>query len=281
MGTERMSKRGTDDLPELARDGLVVWVRRALEMAERMVRGRTLDEDGHLAFMCLCFLSKQIDHGVALLILDSHKNRDVLLIARTMFEGQCLLLWAAQEPDVRPRRWRALTWVHDWRLCRSRQAEGKPYDAEYMRRAETMLAAFGDLVLTPRARSSRASGAALPADPYITGWRDGKTIKDVCVKVGAQSAHATLYGSFSEWHHWGPVALAEAIDRGDEGILYEAWSAIDSASALATAFSCLMDTMKLVSTHLRLEMEGEIQDLRTQYVQWNEAKIREWKGADV
>src|ERR1022692_650147 len=66
-----------------------------------------------LAFMTLTFAGKQLEHAHSVLILD--ESVDAILIVRSMLEGLCQLLWSAQEPGDRPKRWRVFAFVRDWR----------------------------------------------------------------------------------------------------------------------------------------------------------------------
>ena len=107
---EDMEEKAKRDLP-----GLREWVKRLLSLAEEMtqlVADVPYSEEDHLSLMAWCFLSKQIDHlrSVDKLI----PSRDAILVARTIIEGLCQLLWAAQEPATRPFQWRAFAWVQKW-----------------------------------------------------------------------------------------------------------------------------------------------------------------------
>ncbi len=86
------------------------------------------DED-HLGFMGLCFLSKQTDHMSAILKLYPHP--DIRLISRTMIEGLTQLLWCFRNPD-KAFQWRAFAWVSDWRLSKSMQTDGKSVSNGHM-----------------------------------------------------------------------------------------------------------------------------------------------------
>src|SRR5688572_9248803 len=72
-------------------------------------RPYTFDRDNDLAFMTLTFAGRQIEHARSVLVLGS--SLDTALIARSMLEGLSQLLWASQEPEDRPLRWRAFVYV--------------------------------------------------------------------------------------------------------------------------------------------------------------------------
>src|SRR5688572_11319416 len=92
---EDARQRAQRDLPRLRQS-----VKELLALAHEITENVAYSEKDHLAFMALCFLSKQIDHTQSVLALIP--SRDVILIARSMIEGLCQLLWAAQEPDRLP-----------------------------------------------------------------------------------------------------------------------------------------------------------------------------------
>ncbi len=95
-----------------------------------------LDDSDHLGFMTLCFLSKQIDHMVAVLKLFPHP--DMQLIARTMIEGLSQLLWCFKEPE-QAFLWRGYAWISDWRLSREMIAKGQEVPPEHLRNIETFI----------------------------------------------------------------------------------------------------------------------------------------------
>ncbi len=121
---------------------------------------RFCDQD-HLAFMALCFLSKQIDHTKSILVLIP--SRDTILIARSMIEGLCQLLWAVKDPDVRPRQWRAFAWDHDWRLVQAKIKGGESIDPEVLKGIQDGLRRFGNQFLKERERVAFRPGNAVAA----------------------------------------------------------------------------------------------------------------------
>jgi hypothetical protein len=156
---EDVHQRAKRDLPKLRQsvDGL-------LALANEMVENVPYSESDHLAFMALCFLSKQIDHTRSVLALIP--SRDVVLIARSMIEGLCQLLWAAEDPDRLPLQWRAFAWVHDWRVMQTKNAAGEPVDPKRRAGIESALRLYGDQFLTTKAKIARDNSTPLPADPY-------------------------------------------------------------------------------------------------------------------
>lgn len=261
---EQIDHRCERDLPELRE-----WLNRLLRLADQMPHDVTYSEDDHLGFMALCFLSKQIDHARSVLALIP--GRDAVLIARSMIEGLGQLLWAANEPDVLPLKWRSFACVHDWRVMQGKVASGEPVDQERRSAIEEALRNFGEQFLTREARQARDKGRAMPVDPYCKNWRSGRQIGQICESVGGQALHRRLYAPFSDWQHWGVAGLGRALTRQDTRIVYSSLSASDSAATIATAFQCLLQTAEIVDKRLAMGLAQQISELKSGYVSWHGA----------
>jgi hypothetical protein len=256
---EDARQRAQRDLPRLRQS-----VKELLALAHEITENVAYSEKDHLAFMALCFLSKQIDHTQSVLALIP--SRDVILIARSMIEGLCQLLWAAQEPDRLPLQWRAFAWVHDWRVMQAKNATGEAINPEQRAAIENALDLYGDQLLTTKAKKAQDNGIPLPADPYHKDWRIGRQIFQICESIGATDLYRYLYDPFSDWHHWGAGGLGEAITRPENQVVYSSLSPTDIASALAVAFQCLWQTVELTNQHLGLGMTSKISELRNEYL---------------
>mgnify|MGYP005840280711 CR=1 FL=1 len=252
-------QRAERDFPALRQ-----WVEKLLALADKMMNNVRYSEDDHFAFMALCFLCKQIEHTKSILALIP--SRDVILIARSMMEGLAQLLWAAREPDVLPLRWRAFAWVHDWRVMQAKIKAGEPVDPELSVAIESALQKYGDQFLTSKAQKAQKKGASLPPDPYHKDWRTGYKPQDIFASVGGEDLYNKLYKSFSDWQHWSAAGLGKAITRQGDRIIYSATSSTDAATALAVAFQCLLQTVKLVVDHLGIELTSETSELRDGYI---------------
>lgn len=220
--------------------------------------------------MALCFLSKQIGHLRSIVILIP--SRDATLIARSMIEGLCQLLWAAREPATHPLQWRAFAWVHDWRVMQAEIAQGRPVDPKRRTDIEDALQKYGDQFLTKKARETRKQGTPLPSDPYHDNWRCGCQLWQICESVGGAELYRILYEPFSDWHHWGVGGLGKAIARQENRIAYSSSSPTNAAAALRCGFQCLLQTVKLTDRHLSLGSAAKITELRNDYIAWHEAR---------
>jgi hypothetical protein len=254
-GVGNEDEKAKRDLPALRQ-----WVNRLLALAHEMILHVRYSEEDHLGFMALCFLSKQIDHLKSIVTLTP--SRDAVLVARSMIEGLCQLLWAAADPATRPLQWRAFAWVHDWRVMQAKVAQGELVDPERRTAIENALRQYGDQFLTSKARQARDQGAPLPPDPYHDNWRCGRQMRQICEAVRGEDLYRRLYEPFSDWHHWGVRGLGEAIERQGNRVVYSSLSPADSAAALASGFRCLLQTVELTDRHLGMGLASKVSELR-------------------
>lgn len=133
-------QRAEQALPEL-RD----WLYRLLALTDEMAYGVKYSDEDHLSFMALCFLGKQVDHARSVILLIP--SRDAVLVARSMIEGLVKLLWAESHPDVLTLKWRAFSYVHDWRVLREKARKGEAVDEDRRTSIEEALREFGEQFL--------------------------------------------------------------------------------------------------------------------------------------
>ena len=92
----RDSKKGGNNFGNQQRPSLD----QLIDTGKRLQQGCRYSEGDHLAFMTLCFLSKQLDHAKSVRILV--RSTDAILVYRSIIEGLCQLAWAAWKPQERP-----------------------------------------------------------------------------------------------------------------------------------------------------------------------------------
>lgn len=187
---EDPNQKAQRDLP-----GLRQWANNLLSLATEILGKTQYSEKDHFGFMAFCFLSKQIDHMRAILALN--ESRDVGLIARSMLEGMCQLLWAAKDAETRALRWRTFAWIHDWRVMQGKILTGEVVDTERRTLIEEAVRQYGVLFLTEQARSNREKGKPLPKDPYHRNWT-GKAAKEIFDSVEGKTLYLKLYKPFSD-----------------------------------------------------------------------------------
>ncbi len=256
-----MEDKAKRDLP-----GLREWAQRLLSLSNEAAANCQYPEEDDLGFMASCFLSKQIDHLESIVILVP--RRDAVLVARSMIESCCQLLWAAQDPDTRPSQWRNFVWIRDWRVMKEMIARGETVDPETRSRIEDELRKSGDRYMKGKARKARDNGAPWP-DPYHDDWRCGTTIWETCKSVGGEDLYRKIYKPFSDWQHGGVSKLGEAIKREGNRIVYSSYSPRDSATVLAVGFQCLLQTVEFTNNHLKMGLGTKISELHNNYIVWN------------
>ena len=239
------------------------WLKKLAPFCNSIVRGVPLQADDHLGFMALQFHAKQLGHAEAVVVLGDHP--DTALIARSMLEGLCLLKWAKQDPVARGLQWRSFSLVIDWRFAKEEEKKDAPVMADKLRTIEQRIAEQGDALLSSKAIEARTKGTALPVDPYIRTWYRPQ-LRQVFEAVGAGDLYDGPYYFMSEWHHWSPGGLAQAMWFREGEIGYAAKSPMVHAASLANCFQCLVETSQLVNTHLGLGHDAAFADIINSYV---------------
>ena len=256
---------------ELIQD-LKDWTTRLFEVADRTLAAVELKEDDHLGFMATLFLRKQVEHLRSIHALLPRK--DVVLVARSMVEGLCQLLWAQQKPE-RAWRWRAFAYVHDWRLQNLRARQGIRPDPARRDKIEDALRELGDSFLTKKAKRAKDSGCDLPEDPYQKHWRVDFNLLEFCKEHDVERLYTEAYDPFSDWHHWGVDGLGAAIQRVEGQIVYKPDSLNDCAVSLTAAFQCLFQTVQVADKWFHLGMGKELMDLRAGFLEYHRTAPQE------
>jgi len=249
--------------------GLRRWVNDLLALTDEIMQRVPYSEDDHFGFMALCFIGKQVDHMKSILMLD--ESPDVALIARSMIEGLCQLLWTTKDPGTRGLQWRAYSYIHDWRVMQEKIEAGEPVDKESRARIKKGLRLYGDQFLKPEARKKRDKGEPLSKDPYRKGWTEHQ-VRQICEEVKGELLYLHLYRPFSDYHHWNPSGLGVAIKRQQNRVIYSSGSPQVTATALAIAFHCLLQTVEVVDKHLKLGVTGRVAELGDGFIAWYEAQ---------
>lgn len=232
-------------------------------VCDSMVAGKEFGSTDHFAFMALHFNAKQLGHAEAILQLSDHP--DTALIARSMLEGLCLLKWTQQDPESRSLQWRSYGLVIDWRTAREQERNGVPGAPARREDLEKRIAERGDALLSTKALDARSKKEPLPSDPYLKTWYRPQ-IKQIFEAVGAQSLYEGPYFHMSEWHHWSPGGLAQAIWQQDNMVGYSAKSPVLRMGAVATAVQCVAETGEILDGRLALGQGAHIAEIIRSYV---------------
>lgn len=257
------NQKAKQDLPGLRR-----WASKLLALSDEIGKIRYSEND-HFGFMALSFLGKQREHMKSIIILN--ESPDVVLIARSMIEGLCQLLWAFKDPNILGLQWRAYSFIQDFRTIQTKIAAGESVAEESRAKNEEGLRLYGDQFLTPKERNKRDKGVPLKKDPYRKNWMKHQ-VRQICEKVEGELLYEHLYRPFSGYHHWDPRGLAIAIKRDQNRVLYSAKSIEYAASALAVGFQCLLQILEVVDRHLELDIASRLAQLRDGYIAWRRAQ---------
>lgn len=248
-----------DEVAERSIHHLRECVEALRDIVNEALSDAAMQDSNHLGVMAAVFLSKQLDHAVAVLRLGDHP--DTALIARSMLEGRCQLIWAAKDPAERPLAWRSSAWIADWRTMRKADDAQEPVADERRAAISRQLEKYGAQFLK---RSARATNKPLPDDPYRRDWYPG-TVHDLFAATDSLELYDTLYMSFSEWHHWSAAAIGHAIHRSSDGVMYCASAPWKEATALACAFQCLLETALVADDALGLGLAERLFSLVQRY----------------
>lgn len=219
-----------------------------------------ISSDDDFALMALCYLSKQVDHARAILLLGD--SPDTVLIVRAMLEGLVQLKWAAQEPAARAKKWRDFASVHNWRALRALMAQGEMVDSSVAHQIRQALEATGEAFLK-RTRPLPVVSDAQQGDPFHPSWVCMKT--DQIFKAVDGEALYAIYKSFSDWQHWSIGGIGRSLVPSANGIDYTAHENGWDLAALALTFQCLFETAELVKNHLGIGHDQQLQRERDNF----------------
>ncbi len=220
-----------------------------------MSQGGTAQRDDDMGFMTYVFLSKQLDHATGILKLENHP--DTQLIARSMLESRCQLLWAYQDPKPRALMWRAFVVIVDWRTLQAQDLRGEMVDATTRSNALRRVGEIG-------AQFRKARGGT--ADAYRREWHPLRSVRAIFEATNSMELYTDLYGPLSEWHHWSPGGAGRAVTHTDGEFVYDARSDTMRATALAAAFQCLHDTPAVADRWLNLGIAVQLADVCKRYI---------------
>lgn len=255
------SNKALQDIPNL-----IHFVDKLLELSDTMTQKAKFDGMDHLALMSLCFVSKQIEHLRSIRILvDAKQYRDAGLIARSMIEGLCILLWAARKPQNRPLHWRSYAWVEDYKLMLKKEKAEEKVDPAYKSKIIEQLRIYGAEFLTLEAKKKQSNHLPLPRDPYRNKWID-KNVYEICKEVEGDLLYEKIYRETSQWIHWTIKGMSSAIHQKDMEFMYVNTSADMGATALASGFQSLFKSAKLLDSHLTLGFGDKLDDIFNNYI---------------
>jgi hypothetical protein len=227
------------------------------------LRGIQNNKD-HMGLMAFLIENKQLEHLKSIKILNDNKQyRDTQLIARTMAEGLALIYWASQDPDKRPLQWRSCAWVEEFV-----NYYGKKEHAEYKKEIEVMLSKLCKPFLKPGSKNKSMS--KITPDDYVRScrWEEmtGGVYKVANIKktfgdAGIKRIYETYYANASNWAHWNPIAIAEALKTESDVPNYSKETKYLGAIGYICGFKFLMQSTKFLNGYFKLEFDETLDEL--------------------
>jgi hypothetical protein len=225
------------------------------------------ESDG-LGFMALCFASRQAEYLKSVcMLVDAHQFSAALLVARCMLEGLGLLKRAAQDPQTLPRQWRTYAAIENLQRLTKFDANRHTIDPEKRAEIERQVQTYGPEFYTGDARDCVRKGKALPQNPYRPNWYGGETIRDVFDKVCGALLYEWVYWNGSRLMHWTVGSVAEGLSWPQrDTVVYRSDPPRSAATALATGFQALLETLALCDSHLSLGISARLREVEQAYL---------------
>ena len=256
------SAKALQDIPRR-----IQFAHKLIELADAMTLKANFSEMDHLALMSLCFVCKQTEHLRSITILtESKQYRDAGLIARSMIEGLCILLWAARKPQERLLQWKSYAWIEDYKLMLKKEKAGEKIDPATRERIKEQIKIYGPYFLKNKNKQFDSLHSSI--DPYRNKWIN-KNISEVCKEVEGDLLYEIIYRETSQWIHWTIKGMSSAIDRNDLTFQYTNASADIGATALASGFQSLFQSAKLLNDHKKMGFDNNLKVLSEEYANFH------------
>ena len=188
------------------------------------------DMGNDLNYMCKCFLKRQLTQLRSLILLKDED--DVILIARSMFEGSLYLAYSMKNIEM-ARRWRLFSLVVDMQRIQNSEEEVPENVADMIENFKPEV----DLLF------KKDNG------DYHKNWYGNKTIKKIARAVDDQYVYLydTYYSPMSEYHHWATAAFGKRYKLESNEIIETRSDEVklERVNALCMALSSTFSTLKL------------------------------------
>jgi hypothetical protein len=133
------------------------------------------------------------------------------------------------------------------------------------------LCMYGPIFLKKKHKGMPIDVNNITNDPFQNNWRDGNSIENICKLVGGDTLYEKAYRQFSAWHHWDASGLGQAIRRNNTKVYYTSLSESDSSMAVAIGFQCLIQTLEIAESHLKLGIGDEVNNIKEDYIKWHQS----------
>lgn len=189
------------------------------------------DMSNDLNYMCKSFSKRQLAQLKSLVYL--YDRDDVILIARSMFEGALYLSYSFKNNEM-SRRWRLFAFVHD--IKRINNGEAAPDEVKEL--IDKYAPEIDDLF-------KKNNG------DYERNWYGNKSIKQIARDTGEDfvQLYDKYYSQMSEYHHWTTSSFGKRY-KLDSGSIIETESEevkLERANSICMALSSAFSTLKVSS----------------------------------
>lgn len=249
----------------LASDKLISFTKKTFQSK---VKYRNDDE---FALMTLRFVCQQMEMLDSIIILiEKNKTDQAIILSRSCIEGMYLLLWAELKPKERGARWRDYMILEEYWSVPGKIADS--LKEEYLA-LQKQFDKYKDKFLTSKERANSYSGYEM--EKFHKNWYEGKTITDIFNEVNDtlwDEQYKSEYGDTKEqflegWRksskfiHWSPFALAHSIDRINGHTTFNpSLHSEEGTIALENGYKCLSITLGIMSNHLDINLNNEINE---------------------
>jgi hypothetical protein len=255
---EHQNLKAKNDIPKL-----ISWANKLISFSTIILQKQIIIRDNdHFGFMTILFIKKQIEHLKSILILiDNNQELDSVLIARSMIEGYSQLEYASKDKQQRAYRWRAFSWITDWRLARSEILSGHNVDEKQLNLINKSAKHISELFLRKnRSFIELQKNDKDIKDPFKNKWIN-ENYSEIIQKLN-RNIFYELYVPFSAWHHWCPSGIGKIIKLFSNKIIYNKAAPDQAASSIAIGMHCLLQTLEIFDFHFKLKIDQEITKFR-------------------
>lgn len=246
------------------------------ETAEKlMIYGETIlslelkhGTDDHLAFMCVTFCRRQMEHMKGLIALFNNQcYQDMLNIARSMLEGLAILHSGFIDKFNVPLRWRAFCWVTDYRIALKKVNEGIIIDEESKHRIKSGLEQYAK----PFLKKNMSIKVDFKSDPFIARWdidSKGKRIslKQQFIEMNA-SALYEVYKDMSDWNHWSIRGIGIITHREENEFSFNYKNMQNAKYAFTNGILAFTESFKWLDGHMKLGTNKERTLILNEYLE--------------
>ncbi|OBV41605.1 hypothetical protein ASR47_10378 [Janthinobacterium psychrotolerans] len=204
-----------------------------------------------LHFMCKIFSKRQAEQLKSLNILSENNYNDLILVARSMFEGSIYLANSIKDKDM-CLRWRLYSVLHDKKRM-DKEGNAPP---EIVDMINKWLPEIDRLF-------KKKNGE------YQKNWH-GKTIKDLAANAGDEFLHFynNYYSLMSEYHHWDTAAFGKRYKINENYIdeikseEVELERVLAMSMALSSAFATFNLSQKILNSTRNEKLAGLESELK-------------------